>query len=90
MTTRSVLNPTPTDFTVTYDFDEDNVGEPWTAYGLEINDFPEPVALHVAKHLADKILFERGHVNDWDKEHAEVVAEILQEPANATWEDEFK
>lgn len=86
---RSVLNPTPTDFAITYDLDGDNVGEEWIAHGLEISDFPEPVALHIAKHLADQILFARDHVNDWAKEHQEVMDELLQPVTEDSWEATF-
>lgn len=90
MKQRSVLNPTPTDFTVTYDLDENGVGESWTLHSMELTDLPEPVAIHAAKHLADKILFSRSVVSDWQKEHDAVVAELLPPVAITNWEDEFE
>lgn len=49
---KKLYNPLSRDFTVTYDIHE--TGEPvaFTIHAEEIESFEEPVALHIAGHLA--------------------------------------
>lgn len=56
--TRSVTNPLEEDFTHAWN------GEPYTIPAGETKSFPEFLAVHLAKHLADKIMIQGGRYED--------------------------
>lgn len=52
---------------------------------MSLADFPEPVANHVAKHLANKMLMHRGvDAGRWEQEHAAAISEIMN------WREDFE
>lgn len=61
------------DFIVTYDLDGDSIGETYTLHAGEIESFPEPVAIHIKKHYAEKLLFKWG----WNGSNPDVKREEI-------------
>jgi len=76
---KGVYNPTSEDFQVNYDIKGNGSPEPLKALAGEITYFEDHLAEHVKKHLAKKIVFERGVRTNFDDEYANVIKEISVE-----------
>jgi hypothetical protein len=74
--TIGVYNPLLKDFTARYDINEDGNPESFTIPALEIGYFKPFLANHIKKHLATKILNERGVQTNWEDDYNKVLEEI--------------
>ncbi len=75
ITPKHIWNPLIDDFTTTY-ANEDNIPIPYTCPSLKISQFPTYIANHIAKQLAQKIVFERGIKTNYEDEFAKTLDEI--------------
>lgn len=57
---KHIFNPLLKDFVTTYDINEDGIPVTFIARAQEITSFEPIVADHVASHLADEVLNQRG------------------------------
>lgn len=72
-----VYNPLVTDFTVTYDINEDNKPLEYIARAQEITYFDnETIANHVKKHLSTAIVNKRGVKVSWRVDRQKILDEI--------------
>lgn len=76
---KAIYNPDNEDFTITYDLNEDKIPLTYTIHAKEYGVFPEPVANHIVKHLADKIIRKREVQTNYEDEYNQVVREIKDE-----------
>ena len=76
ITPKYIWNPTTEDFTTTY-ADENNVPVEYTAPSLEMSRFPTYIARHIAKKLADVIVWKRGIKTNFEDDYKTVLKEIL-------------
>ena len=58
-----IFNPDTEDFSVKYDINGDKNPETFTIKARDIAYFPEAVANHIKKHLANHLLNKRGVIN---------------------------
>lgn len=72
---KSLYNPLRTDFTWNW-AGENNVPQPYTIPSLGIATFPVRIADHLAKHLAQKIVLDRGVRTNYEDEYNTVLKEI--------------
>ena len=70
-----IYNPLLKDFSVNYAFNDEAPKE-YTIHAREIESFPEYIALHIAKHLAQKVVWERGIKTSYDDEFDKAYKEI--------------
>lgn len=71
-----VYNPTKEDFTCTYDTNGDGQPLSYTVNSMDIAFFPDFIAEHVKKHLADKIIQARGVKTNHEDEYKDILEEI--------------
>jgi hypothetical protein len=69
-TLRYLYNPSKEDFIITWD------GEPHTLHSEELEPFPTYLADHIAKHLAHKLVMERGVKTNYDDDIKLMLKEI--------------
>lgn len=69
-TPRYLYNPSKEDFTVTWD------SKPYTLHSEELEKFPMYLANHIAKHLAHKLVMERGVKTNYDDDIVRMREEI--------------
>lgn len=71
-----VYNPLLVDFEVKYDINGTNEPETFVIHGGEIEYFNAPVAEHIKKHLANKIIQERGVKTNHEDEYKAILQEL--------------
>ena len=71
---KTIYNIDNEDFTTTYDLDGNK--QAYTIYAKEYGTFLAPIADHLSKHLADKVLRKRGVKTNYPDEYNKVLAEI--------------
>lgn len=80
MKTKTILNPSSHDFTITYDINEDNDPVSYTIHALQHEEFPEVIADHIAEHLATEIAFKEGwRGSNYDLKKEEVLNRIYND-----------
>lgn len=77
-TPKSLYNPLTEDFTVTYR-DDNNTPIPYTIHAGEIETFPKYLADHIEKHLAQKLVFDRGMKPNYEDAFKKAVLDIQVE-----------
>jgi len=55
-----IFNPDTEDFSISYDINENKDSQIFTIHSLEMKEFPDFLARHIQKHLADHLLHKRG------------------------------
>lgn len=75
-----VINIDNEDFSITYDLKGNKEPELYEIKSLEIGKFPEPVAEHIKKHLAEKILNKRGVKTNYTDDLEKIINEISYDP----------
>lgn len=73
-----IYNPSKEDFTHTYANAENEPIE-YTVPAGELQQYPYYLAQHLAKHLADKVMGDRGIRVNPEADHAAIMKEILVE-----------
>ena len=68
--TKRIYNPDTEDFTWNYH------GNPFIVKALEIQEFDLPIANHLQKHLADKLLWKRGIKTNAEEDLKNIFKEI--------------
>lgn len=67
-----VFNPTPKDFTVNFN------GKPYTVKSADYSkELPQHIAVHVAKHLVDKIMNYKGIPTNKEPERNQILSTVL-------------
>lgn len=74
-TLKYLFNPLTEDFTTTYANDA-NKPITYTCPSMKISEFPTYLADHIAKHLAQKIVFKRGIQHNYEQDFRAVLQEI--------------
>lgn len=73
-----IYNPDGEDFTVTYDINENGIPEKFTIPAGEAKRFITPIADHIMKHLANRLVMKRGIKTNYQDEYERVLKEIEQ------------
>lgn len=75
---KSIYNPSKEDFVFQYAFNEE-APKQYTIHAGEIETYPEYLFNHAMKHLAPKILLERGVTTNYEADLQEVIRELTIE-----------
>lgn len=73
----AVYNPSNEDFTTTYDINEDRNPVAYIAKAQEITFFSPIIAEHIKKHLANKLIQERGIKTNFQDEYDNLIKDEL-------------